>query len=456
MGMILENSFQFLVFSDDDPPWSHWSPRRRRSPWPAKNRKLKTISRAIWISCHLVYTLCMPTYRTLKEADLAGKRVILRAGFDVAIEKGKVMDTERIEALVPTMKQILKQGSLVILSHQGRPKGKPVPEFSQKPIVPILEKLLKTKVKFAKSCVGPDTEKLAKALKKGEVLFCENLRYEAGEEKNDPAFAKKLAKLGDIYVNDAFTNCHRNHASMVALAKLLPSYAGLQLTKEIENLSPIVEKPRHPLVLIVSGAKMETKVPVIQNFLDKGDHILVGGCIANTFIAARGFDIGTSKYEEDYVEQAQEFMLEAEKEKKADIHVPRDAVVASAPIEHAEKLCLPVEDIIGDMSIFDIGKVTVERYKKAIAKAKMIVWNGPLGYYEVNRFSHATKRIAEAIADATKKGATSIIGGGDTIDFHVRYKYSLKPYTFVSTGGGAMLEFIAGKRLPALEVLKKK
>lgn len=404
-----------------------------------------------------VYTPFMAsTIRTLDKVNLKGKRVILRAGFDVSIEKGKVMDTERIEACIPTIKRILKDASLVIISHQGRPKGKVVMEYSQKPVAAVLEKLLKKKVIFGKSCVGPEVERLAKELKKGEVLFLENLRFEPGEEKNDPAFAKKLARLGDVYVNDAFTNCHRMHASMVALAKLMPSYAGLQLEKEIENLTPIVTKPRHPLVLIVSGAKMETKVPVIENFLKKGDDILLGGCIANTFIAARGFDVGTSKFEESAMEQAQEFMLESELPKRAAIHVPRDVVLASKAAEHAQKVDLPVEDIMGDMSIFDIGKVTIERYKKVIAKAKMIVWNGPLGLYEINRFSHATKRLAEALAEAKKRGATVIIGGGDTIDFHTRYKYSLKAYSFVSTGGGAMLEFIAGKKMAAIEALRGK
>jgi phosphoglycerate kinase len=396
----------------------------------------------------------MPTYRTLDKANISGKRVILRAGFDVVIEKGKVQDTERIEALVPTMKHILKKGSLVILSHQGRPKGKRVEEFSQKPVLSVLEKLLKVKVAWADSCTGAKTLALAKSLKKGEVLFCENLRYEPGEEKNDKALAKELAKLGDVYVNDAFTNCHRAHASMVALPKLLPAYAGLQLEKELKNLSVVLEKPKKPLVLIVSGAKLETKVPVIERFLTKGDHILLGGCIANTFIAARGFDVGESKYEEDLMERAQEFMLEAEKKNRALIHVPRDAVVASKPVPHAPKLDLPVEDIMGDMSILDIGKVTIERYRRIIEKAGMIVWNGPLGYYEVNRFSHATKRIAEYVAAATKKGAKSIVGGGDTIDFHVRYDYPLSAYSFVSTGGGAMLEFISGKPLPALAPLR--
>ena len=400
----------------------------------------------------------MPTEKihSLEEASLQGKRVLLRAGFDVTIENGNVMDTERIEALRETMRHILDAGaSLILLSHQGRPKGKPIPECSQKPIVPVLEKILGREVLFAGSCRGPKTEAAAQALKPGQVLFLENLRYDPGEEKNDPDLAKSLAALGDVYVNDAFTNCHRNHASMVALAKLLPSYAGLQLQREIDHLSVVVEKSKPPLVLVVSGAKMETKVPVIEHFLGKGDDILLGGCIANTFIAARGFDVGESKYEKDQVEKAQEIMLQSEKEGSAVIHVPHDAIVATEAVDGAQKLCLPVEDIEGDMSIFDIGKVTIDRYKQVIANAKTIVWNGPLGLYEVNRFSHATKRIAEAIADATKKGAVSIIGGDDTIDFHVRYHYPLEAYSFVSTGGGAMLEFIGGKKLPAIEALRR-
>lgn len=392
----------------------------------------------------------------LADAPLKGKRVLLRAGFDVAIEDGKVMDTERIEALVPTMRRIVDAGgSLIILSHQGRPKGKPLPEFSQKPIVPVLEKLLGVPVAFAASCVGKIAEDAAKALKPRQVLFLENLRYEPGEEANDPALAKQLAALGDLYVNDAFTNCHRKHASMVELPTLLPSYAGLQLQREIDNLSLVVEKPKRPLTLIISGAKMETKVPVIEHFLKKGDHILLGGCIANTFIAARGFDVGTSKFEEKEVEKAQELMLEAEKPGRAKIHVPRDVVVGSAADEHAQKLDLPVEDIEGDMSIFDIGTVSLERYRKVVAASATIVWNGPLGLYEINRFSHATKRLVEALAVAKKSGATVIVGGGDTLDFHVRYGYPLDAYTFASTGGGAMLEFIAGKQLPAIEALRR-
>ena len=388
-------------------------------------------------------------------SNMKGKRVIVRAGFDVPIENGKVLDFERIEAVVPTLKAILDAGaSLVILSHQGRPKGKKDPAFTQKPLVPVLEKVLGREVQFAPNVVGAATGKKAKNLKPGEVLLVENLRFEPGEEKNDPALAQELAKLGDVYVNEAFTNSHRKHASMVELAKLLPSFAGLNLAHELEYLSKVHDDPRRPLVLIISGAKMETKIPIVEQFLTKGDDILVGGCIANTFIAARGFNVGKSKYEEAFVPKAQELMLEADKVEKANILVPRDAVVASEPTGKATKLDLPVEDIEGDMAIFDIGKVTIERYSKVIEKAGMILWNGPLGLYEINRFSHATKRIAEAVAAATKRGAVTIVGGGDTIDFHRRYNYPLDAYTFVSTGGGAMLEYIAGKHLPALAVLE--
>ena len=398
----------------------------------------------------------MPKYRLLSEAKLKGKRVLLRAGFDLPMEKGRVTDTTRVEALQKTMKHVVKsKGILVIMAHQGRPKDGPDPAFSQKPIVPVLKKLLKTTVHFSPDCVGPEAEKIVAKAKPGDVVLLENLRFHPEEKKNVPAFAKALAKLGDIYVNDAFTNCHREHASMVGVPKLLPAYMGFNLEQEIRHLSLVTDKPKFPMTLIVAGSKMETKVPVIQNFLKKGDFILVGGCIANTLIAARGFDVGSSRYDEQGMELAQELMLESDKKGRAKILVPRDVVVASELSEKAQKLDLPVEDIEGDMSIFDIGKVTVSRYIETIMQSKLIVWNGPVGVYEYNRFSHATKRLAEAVAAATKKGAVSIIGGGDTIDFHLKYKYPLKAYSFVSMGGGAMLEFIAGKKFLSLKVLQK-
>lgn len=373
------------------------------------------------------------------------------------MEGGKVDDTSRIEALVPTMRFLLDAGNaLVILSHQGRPKGKRDPAFSQRPLVEILSKLLKTDVRFSEDITGPNAEAASRALKPGEVLFVENLRYDPREEANDPGFAQELAKLGDAYVNDAFTNCHRAHASMVGLPALLPSYMGMQLEQEIANLSRVLEDPRRPLTLIVAGKKMETKIPVIRQFLKTGDDILLGGAVANTFAAARGFDIGSSEYEEEQIETAQELMLESEKEDCAKIHVLRDAVVASEASDVAAAIDLPLEDIVGDMCIFDIGHVTTERFVSIIRKSGMIVWNGPLGLQEHESFSRGTKAIAQAIALATKDGAISIVGGGDTLDFHARYGLDLGAYTFASTGGGAMLEFISGTPLPALEALKAK
>lgn len=396
-------------------------------------------------------------YRLLSKARLKGKRVLLRAGFDLPLEKGRVTDTTRIEAVLNTMKYILDQGAvLVLLAHQGRPKDAPDPVFSQKPLVPILKKMLGTTVYFANDCIGPVAQDVVDAAKPGEVVLLENLRFHPGEKKNDRAFAKALSELGDVYVNDAFTNCHRVHASMVALPKLLPAFMGFNLEQEVKHLSEVTRAPDRPMTLIIAGAKMETKVAVIERFLKKGDFILVGGCIANTFIAARGFDMGTSRYDGEGLELARDLMLESKKDKCAKIIIPRDVVVASELSEKAEKLDLPLEDVGGDMSIYDIGKVTIERYIDAIRKSKTIIWNGPLGVYEYNRFSHASKRIAEALSEATRNGAMTIIGGGDTIDFHLKYRYPLDAYTFVSMGGGAMLEFVAGKQFDSLKALLKK
>lgn len=395
-------------------------------------------------------------FRTLRDLPLAGKRVLLRAGFDVPLENGRVIDDTRIRALVPTMQFILDAGaSLVILSHQGRPKGKPDPQFSQEPLVPVLSALLGRDVAFCASCVGPEAEAAAKALEPGKVLLLENLRYDAREEKNDPAFARALSSLGDLYVNDAFTNCHRAHASMVGLPALLPSCVGLQLEDEITHLSAVQHDPKRPLTLVIAGAKMETKVPIIERFLELGDDILLGGAIANTFLAARGFDVGASLHEPEQLDQAQEFMLESEKEGDARIHVPRDVVAASSDAEAAASVDLPVENVAGDMRILDIGAVTAERYAAVIEASGMIVWNGPVGRYETDAFARGSVRIAEAIARATAKGAISIVGGGDTLDFHARAKMPLSAYTFVSTGGGAMLDFISGATMPALQALRE-
>ncbi|HCI03313.1 MAG: phosphoglycerate kinase [Candidatus Peribacteraceae bacterium] len=399
------------------------------------------------------------TYPLLKDQNLSGKRVLLRAGFDVPIENGEVQDTTRIEALVPTMKHIIDGGGkLIIMAHQGRPKAKRVPEMSQKPLVSVLDKLLSVSVKFCSQCRGEEAKKMINELSEGEVLLLENLRYEKEEKSKDEterdSFGKELAELGDIYVNDAFTNCHRDHASMTSVPKFLPGCMGFAVQSELEGLSKAIEDPKRPVTLIISGAKIETKVPIIKNFMNHGDNVLVGGCIANTLIVARGFNVGKSKYDDKFVNLAKDLMLEGESEDNADIHIPFDSVVAAKATEDAEKINVPSEEIAEDMAIFDVGEKTIEGYKEIIAASGTIVWNGPMGVYEIDGFSNATRCIADAVKEATEKGAVSIIGGGDTLDFHDRYDYPMDKYTFVSSAGGAMLDFVAGKKLPALEALK--
>lgn len=395
----------------------------------------------------------MPNYHSIEEADLDGKKVLLRAGFDVPLEGGKVTDTSRIDALVPTMSYILEHGAaLIIMAHQDRPKGKVVPEFSQKPLVAILEKELGCTVEFASSCRGLVTKKMVDALAPGQVLLLENLRYETGEEANDEEFAKELAAYADIYVNDAFSNAHRNHASMTSVAKLLPSYMGLQLAQEVKNLSLVVDSPRRPLTLIISGAKMETKVPVIEFFMNRGDHILLGGAIANTFIAASGIDVGSSLYEASFADAAKTMLKKSGKDGNALIHLPTDAIVAAGPDGEPTTLDLHRGNI-GNSAIFDIGPKTAEKYAHLIKDSQTVVWNGPLGMYENAHFAGASKAIAEAMHKAAGHKVTTIIGGGDTIDLHTKYTLDMSVYTFVSTGGGAMLDFVSGKELPALQVL---
>jgi phosphoglycerate kinase len=391
--------------------------------------------------------------------DLKGKRVLIRVDHNVEFDdQGKLKDDRKIRLTIPTIEFLLERGAaLVMMTHVGRPKGTVLEALRTKPIAAHLKTLSKkvTTIKTVTDVVGESVQKEATKLLPGEILYLENVRFFPEEEHNDEIFIKQLASLGDMYVDEAFPSLHvYEESSTCGVARLLPSYAGFHLMKEVAYLSSAVSNPKRPLVLILSGAKMKTKIPVIRRFLNLADHILLGGSIANTFIAARGFDIGASKYDRENIDLAQELMLESQKEENATIHIPRDVVVASEAAENAEKIDLPVEDVSGDMKIFDIGKVTIERYKDEIAKAATIIWNGPMGLYEYNRFSHATKRIAESVSDATKKGAFSLIGGGDTLDFHTRYDYPLDTYSFVSSGGGAMIEFFSSKDpLPGLKPL---
>ena len=390
-------------------------------------------------------------------SDIRGKRVLVRVDHNIEYDpSGRLKDDRKLKVTLPTLEHLLDKGAaLILVTHVGRPKGKVVEALRTGPIASHLQ-TLSSKIKNIQSvtaCVGKEVKEKALALKPKEILYLENVRFFPEEQGNDPEFIKGLAELAEYYVDEAFPSLHTyEESSTCGVARLLPSYAGFYLQKEVENLGQAIRDPARPLVLILSGAKVKTKIPVIHRFLDLADQILLGGCIANTFIAARGFDVGSSKYDVEGMKLAQELMLESEKEGKATIHIPRDVVVATKAAEDAEKVDLPVEDVSGDMNIFDIGKVTIERYKREIEKAKTVIWNGPMGLYEYNRFSHATKRIAEFIAEAGKKGAFTLIGGGDTIDFHTRYGYSLEDYSFVSTGGGAMIEFLSSKDpLPGLQ-----
>ncbi len=391
----------------------------------------------------------MSNVTRFEELDLQGKKVLLRAGFDVTIENGMVTDTSRIDALKDTMLAIVGKGSLIIMAHQGRPKGKVVPEESQEPLVPVLEALLGRPVSFAPSCTGPEATAMADALKPGEVLLLENLRYDEREEKNDPAFAKELAALADCYVCDAFSNAHRAHASMVGVPVLLPHAMGLQMQKEVDALSK-VRGANDGLCVIVSGAKLETKVPVIEAFLGRAETIVVGGAIANTFLAASGKPIGASLSDPAEVPTAKRILDAA----NGSILLPVDAVVASSPEKTTDARFCMVDEITPSDAVFDLGPASAANIVAAVSKAKTVVWNGPLGYCENEAFSKTTIVVANAIASATAAGAFTVIGGGDTLEVHDRYGMSLHSYSFVSTGGGAMLEFLADGDLPALAALR--
>lgn len=391
----------------------------------------------------------MSNITRFEELDLQGKKVLLRAGFDVTIENGLVTDTSRIDALKDTMLTILAKGSLIIMAHQGRPKGQPVPEESQKPLVAVLEKLLARSVAFAPSCVGPETEAMAKALKPGEALLLENLRYDEREEKNDPEFARQLAALADCYVCDAFSNAHRAHASMVGVPAFLPHAMGLQMQKEVDALSKVREA-KDGLCVIVSGAKLETKVPVIEAFLGRAETIVVGGAIANTFLAASGKPIGASLSDPAEVPTAKRIIDAA----KGSLLLPIDVVVAPSPEKASAARSCMVDEVTPSDAILDLGPASASHIADAVSKAKTVVWNGPLGYTEKEEFFTTTQVVANAIVSATAAGAFTVIGGGDTLEVHDRYGMSLAPYSFVSTGGGAMLEFLADGDLPALAALR--
>lgn len=390
--------------------------------------------------------------RTLNDVDVSGKRVLLRVDFNVPLDDDfNVTDDTRIREALPTIKHLCDNNAKVILmSHLGRPKGQMKHEFRLNPVANKLKELANINVTKVDNCYGEDVDKALSEMKEGDIVMLENMRCCPEEESCDATFSKKIASYGDIYVSDAFGTAHRKHASTAGIAEYLPTYAGFLMEKEIKALSPLLKAANKPLLLILGGAKMKTKIGVIKYFIDKADIFCLGGGIANTFLAAEGYDVGESLYEEDQIELAQEIMLMAEN-KNEQFLLPVDAIVADEPKEGVPHLDLPLENIELGMKIFDIGKVTIEKCLNAISKAKTIIWNGPVGLYEISDFSRGSSAIAHAIANSD---AETYIGGGDTIDAITRCKIDHDKFTHVSTGGGAMLKFLEGKPLPGIEILK--
>lgn len=393
---------------------------------------------------------------TIDDIAVAGKRVLVRVDFNVPLEKGKITDDTRIVETLPTLRKILAgKGRLILMSHLGRPKGGPSLEFSLQPVAVRLGELLGVSVKFASDCIGGEVEAMAEGLKDGEVLLLENLRFHKEEEKNDETFARSLAKLGDVYVNDAFGSAHRAHASTEGVTRFLkPAVAGYLMQKELAYLGGALENPARPFVAVLGGSKISGKIDVIQNLLGKVDALLIGGGMAFTFYKAEGLEIGSSLLEEDKVALAADLKKQAQV-KKTKMLLPVDCVVADRFAVDAERKVVREDEIPGDWMALDIGPDTVKIFRDEILKAKTVVWNGPMGVFEMEPFAAGTNAVAQALADATKSGATTIIGGGDSAAAIA--KAGLKDaVSHVSTGGGASLEFLEGKILPGVAALTDK
>jgi phosphoglycerate kinase len=402
----------------------------------------------------------MPDFRTLDDLSapqnlLAGKTVLVRCDLNVPMADGKVTDATRIERSAETLKELSQKGArVVILSHFGRPKGKRVAEMSLRPLVEPLSTALGRKVAFAEDCIGPAAEAAARALKDGEVLLLENLRYHDAEEANDKGFAASLARLGEIYVNDAFSCAHRAHASTEAIAHLLPAAAGRLMQEELDHLSAALEKPQRPVVALVGGAKVSTKLDLLGNLVAKVDALVIGGGMANTFLFAQGAEVGKSLAERDLAGTAKE-ILEKAKAAKCEIVLPVDAVVAAEFKAGAATETIDVRNVPADKMILDVGPKSVALINQHLAGAKTLVWNGPLGAFETQPFDQGTVAVARQAALLSKaKKLLSVAGGGDTVAA-LAHAGVEQDFSYISTAGGAFLEWLEGKELPGVTALKK-
>ncbi|ELK43875.1 phosphoglycerate kinase [Brevibacillus agri] len=387
--------------------------------------------------------------KSIRDVELAGKRVFCRVDFNVPMQDGKITDDTRIRAAVPTIRFLMEKGAKVILaSHFGRPKGQVVEEMRLTPVASHLSSLLDKEVRKLDDSIGADVEAAVGRMENGDVILLENVRFHAGEEKNDPELAKSFAALADLFVNDAFGAAHRAHASTAGIAQYIPAVAGLLMEKEIRFLGGALSKPERPFTAIVGGAKVKDKIAVIENLLTKVDHLIIGGGMANTFLKAQGYGIGASLCEDDKLDLARSLMEQA-KERGVELLMPVDVVVADRFAADAEKKVVSIDAIPDGWMALDIGPKTVEQYRSVIVESKTVVWNGPMGVFEMDAFAEGTIGVAKAMEACA---GTTIIGGGDSVAA-VEKAGVAEQMTHISTGGGASLEFMEGKELPGVAVL---
>lgn len=390
--------------------------------------------------------------KTMKDLDVKGKRVFVRVDFNVPMEDGEITDDTRIRAAIPTIEDLVNRGAKVILaSHLGRPKGEVKEEFRLTQVGKRLAELMNKQVTKLDESIGETVEAAVENMQDGDIILLENVRFHKGEEKNDEQLAKAFAQLADLYVNDAFGAAHRAHASTEGIAKHIPAVSGLLMEKELEVLGKALSNPERPFTAIIGGAKVKDKIGVIENLLDKVDHLIIGGGLSFTFIKAQGYSIGKSLLEEDKIELARGF-IEKAKEKGVQLHMPIDAVVANEFSKDAETKVVDIENIPEDWMGLDIGPKTAEKYSEVIKQSKLIIWNGPMGVFEMEKFENGTKTVANAMAQT--EGYT-IIGGGDSAAAVEKFNVA-KEMDHISTGGGASLELMEGKQLPGIVALNDK
>ena len=397
----------------------------------------------------------LDSFNSIANADVAGKRVLIRADLNVPMSGGQVTDATRIERLLPTFQDLLGRGAkVVILSHLGRPDGKPVAKYSLKPVAEKLSSLLGLGVFFGEDCVGPAAQAVVEKLTPGQIAMLENLRYHEGEEKNDASFAAELAKLGDMYVNDAFSVSHRAHASTEAVARLLPAYAGPSMLAEIGALKLALDAPQRPVAAIVGGSKVSTKIDVLGHLANQVDYLIIGGGMANTFLFAKGSAVGKSLHEPGAVSTVEDILGKAAAA-GCKIVLPVDAVVAGELKANVETAVVPVNEVPADKMILDVGPASVKEFAQTIANCKTLLWNGPVGAFEIPPFGEATFELAREAAKLTEAGAlTTIAGGGDTVAALNAAGVTDK-FSYVSTAGGAFLEWLEGRTLPGVAVLMR-